>query len=110
MEQLIGIDPTLFLGRYWSTFSSSISDVYVISVVVCFVVSILTIGYTSKSRNVKNFGNKKGSKSGKKKNTDDKIRQGKYLIRSVLNQFHDSSIPPRKWVKSSESVPKPEKV
>jgi len=30
--------------------------------------------------------------------------------RLFLDQFHDSSIPPRKCAKSLESVPKPEKV
>jgi len=32
------------------------------------------------------------------------------ITRAVLDRFHDSSIPPRKCAKSSESVPKLEKV
>jgi len=36
--------------------------------------------------------------------------QNKAETRPVLNLFHDSSIPPRKCAKSSESLPKPEKV
>ena len=54
MDELLGVDPTLLLGKYWSTFWLSLSDVYVVSVGVCFVVAILTVGYTSKSRVVAN--------------------------------------------------------
>jgi hypothetical protein len=48
MDQFL--EPTLLLGKYWSTFWLSLSDVYVISVGVCFVVAILTVGYTAKNR------------------------------------------------------------
>ena len=54
MDEFLGVDPTLLLGKYWSTFWLSLSDVYVVSVGVCFVVAILTVGYTAKSRSVEN--------------------------------------------------------
>jgi hypothetical protein len=47
MESLLGFDPTLLLGKYWSTFSSNFSNVYILSVGVCFFVAVLTVCYTA---------------------------------------------------------------
>ena len=66
MDEFLGVDPTLLLGKYWSTFWLSLSDVYVVSVGVCFVVAILTIGYTAKSRGVENQEDQDTKRTNKK--------------------------------------------
>ena len=48
MDSLLGLDPTLLVGKYWSSIYANFSDVYLLSVAVCVVVVVLTVGLTSK--------------------------------------------------------------
>ena len=48
MESLLGIDPTLLVGKYWTTLCSNFSEVYLMSVAICIVVAIVTVSFTSK--------------------------------------------------------------
>jgi hypothetical protein len=48
MDSILGMDPTVLAGRYWTSIATNFSDVYLFSVAVCVVVIVVTIGLTSK--------------------------------------------------------------
>ena len=52
MDSLLGLDPTLLVGKYWTSIYANFSDVYLVSVAVCVIVVILTVGLTSKRGDV----------------------------------------------------------